>query len=670
MAFNDRPIVSESSERSEESVQAVKQILSQKQGFISREDLPDVGVDLQVELIENGQATNNRFVVQIKSSQTLTNVTVDEEDLISYPFLTSRLGYLCRHSPGYGLIIVYDDTSRIAYYDLIENIVGRLSSRKDPSEWHVQERVNIHIPVKNVLNRDAAKEIHAVMSTRFKNHSLLIAHRGLEYNIPIIDPRAEAAPTDFRDPHHAAKLIRDYGIFLFNNRDFAFLLELVQRLTVQEIESSVDIRFIVAIAFMESGKLIDADYHLRKLRAAASDLDEEKAALIRLYSAKADFRFGRIDAHTYLREMQSVIPDMKLAANQLSTRIRIDSLEIVLPESSPETRKRLATQLRSTIKLINETELDPHTKKILMLFAAGNLHQLAINLLATRLTQLRIMEKTFGPQPLSRRVAQAQEVMAMMEEATSLVRKVWSTLDEKEQNGRLGAHVHDRLASMFLAFAFNMLMLDAGKKDEQSSEAIYVQRYSIAIAAFNFFIGQGEYEEAYSSLTTAMEIGELYNHHFGKTIEGPPPEELRQRIDHLARETGRDPYNSMVKQYLHEALPEILKEDGFTDMTDLEITKFAETYATSIMLPEGRIQNIVSDIQAMRRFKNAIPDPDAILLQDLHHASNLTTLYANPIIHIGRCKRCGFSTKPTTNVEEVIKEYLSNHGQSCKKRNT
>ena len=63
MAFNHRPIIARSSERSEESVQAVRHFLSQKNGFISREDLPDFGIDLQVELIENSRATNNRFVV-------------------------------------------------------------------------------------------------------------------------------------------------------------------------------------------------------------------------------------------------------------------------------------------------------------------------------------------------------------------------------------------------------------------------------------------------------------------------------------------------------------------------------------------------------------------------------------------------------------------------------
>lgn len=61
MAFNDKPIISESSERSEASVLCTKNLLSQKNGFICREDMPDLGVDLQVELIENGDATNNRF---------------------------------------------------------------------------------------------------------------------------------------------------------------------------------------------------------------------------------------------------------------------------------------------------------------------------------------------------------------------------------------------------------------------------------------------------------------------------------------------------------------------------------------------------------------------------------------------------------------------------------
>lgn len=668
MAFDDRPIIAKSAERSEESVQAVRHVLSQKNGFISREDLPDFGVDLQVELIENSQATNNRFVVQIKSSKTLTHITVGEEALISYTFLTSRLGYLCRHSPGYGLIILYDDSSQIAYYDFVENVVTRLSSHKKPEEWQSQEQVNIHIPSRNVLNPDSANQVHATMSNRFKNHSLLIAHRGSEYNIPILNPEAEST-IDFRDPNHIAKLVRRYGIFLFNNRDFDFLLSLIQKLTVHEIESSVEIRFIVAIAFVESGKLIDADYHLSKLRASPDELDKEKAAFLRLYSAEVDFRFGRIDAQKYLLETQSVIPDMKLPANQLSTRIRLDFLEILLSfgNKSPQTQQRLASQLQNTIKLVSESKLEAPAKNILLLYAAGNLYQLGINLFSTSITRLRIIEKTFGLPPLPLRIAEAKQVLNIIEAATSIVQNVWSALDEKQRNGRLGAHVNYRLASMFFTLAFNMLMVDSGKRDQKNAEPLYAQRYSAAIAAFNYFIQQSEYDQAYSALTTAIEIGQLYNYHFGKTVEGPSAQDLQQRLDQLTKETGRAPYHSLVRKFLHETLPEIQKQDDLTGMELPEITNFAETYADNLGLPKERIKNIVADILAMKRFKNAIPDKNAMLLQDLHHASSITTLYATPIIHIGRCQRCGFSTNPTTNVEDIIKEYLSTHGQSCKK---
>jgi hypothetical protein len=548
VAFNDRPIIAESSKQSEESVQAVKQVLSQKNGFISREDLPDLGVDLQVELIENGQATNNRFVVQIKSSKTLKHVAINEEEVISFTFLTSRLGYLCRHSPGYGLIIVYDDSSRIAYYDFVENVVNRLSSRQNPSEWQAQEHVNIHIPTSNVLDHDSSKLIHDTISTRFKNHSLLIAQRGFEYNIPILIPEVEGTSIDFHDPTQVAKLIRDYGFFLFNNRDFEFLLGLIQKLTIQEIESSVDVRFIIAIAFVESGKIIDADYHLHKLRAISDGLDKEKAALLRLYSAKVDFRFGRIDTQEYLLEIQSVMPDMQLPANRLSTRIKIDFLEVALSfgNRSRETQERLLLQLRDTIKLVSESNIEQHTKNILLLYAAANLHQLGINLLTTSITRFRIVEKTFGPPPLYSRIAEAKHVIGVIEAATSIVQDVWRALEEKERNGRLGAHVHYRLASMFFSFTFNMLMLKSGERDQESSETLYAQKYSSAIAASNYFIQELEYDEAYSSLTTADEIGELYKYHFGKVIQGPSAQDLQERINQLSKETGREPHHSLL----------------------------------------------------------------------------------------------------------------------------
>src|SRR5687768_7135691 len=107
MAFSDNPIVDDRSERSEESVLSVRQIFTKKNGFISREENPDYGVDLDVELISEHGATSNKFPIQIKSANQVTIVEVNGTNFISVQFKTSRLGYLCRRAPAYGIVVIY-----------------------------------------------------------------------------------------------------------------------------------------------------------------------------------------------------------------------------------------------------------------------------------------------------------------------------------------------------------------------------------------------------------------------------------------------------------------------------------------------------------------------------------------------------------------------------------
>jgi hypothetical protein len=671
VAFNDKPIISESSERSEASVLYTKNLLSQKNGFICREDTPDFGVDLQVELIENGHATNYRFVIQIKSSQSLNHIKKDEKEFISYKFLTSRLGYLCRHFPGYGLIIIYDDSTGIAYYDFIENIVTLLSSQKGSSEWQAQESVNIHIPVENILNTDSTKEIHEKFNTLFKNHSLLIELHGAEFNIHVLGLESAHFDIDLHDAKRVAKDIEDFGALLFNNRDFEILFSLINELTVREIDNSLDVRFIVSIALAETGRLTDADYHLRKLRANLVSLSKEKAALIRLYSAKIDFHFGRIDAVKYLHEVRSILPNMESAFNRLSTQLRIDSLDIVLAfgNMNRDIDEQLIKNLYDTIRDIEESKIEHFMKILLRLYAAGYLHQLGIKLLSTSIIRLRIKEKTFGPLLLADRVAEAQRVSRITHNALQMVQGIWESLSDKEKETILGAHVHYRLAEMFFSFSFTSFMLNGGASGNEV-ESPFLERYSFAITAFNIFIQNAEYDGAYSAITTAYEIGTLYDNIFNKEMKTPPIQDVIDRIQQLSTETGRAYYKSLVKEYVDENLPQIKKpQDGrdFVEMDDLEIDKYAQTYAATLGLPNNRIVRIADDLRAIKSFKSIFQDKDAVLLQDIRHTHSVDTLYASTIIYTGRCLHCGFTTAPSAVVENIIKEFSSSHGKSCLK---
>jgi hypothetical protein len=64
MSFYDDPVIDDNAKRSQESVHFVKGLFSEKNGFVYREENPDYGVDLDVELMVDGKAhppKNSRY---------------------------------------------------------------------------------------------------------------------------------------------------------------------------------------------------------------------------------------------------------------------------------------------------------------------------------------------------------------------------------------------------------------------------------------------------------------------------------------------------------------------------------------------------------------------------------------------------------------------------------
>jgi len=149
MAFSNSPIVDTSAKASEESILFIRSILSTKNGFICREESPDYGCDLELEVITNGQnASGKKIPVQVKSWKRCKIIKLNTENYISKPFNTSRLAYLCQRPPAYGLILIYDEPNTKCYFDFVEDIMARLDNSHLDDSWRDQESVSIHIPVK------------------------------------------------------------------------------------------------------------------------------------------------------------------------------------------------------------------------------------------------------------------------------------------------------------------------------------------------------------------------------------------------------------------------------------------------------------------------------------------------------------------------------------------
>jgi len=175
MGFNDHPKVDDNSKRSEESVNVLRPLFSRKNGFIFREEQPDYGVDVDVELvINNEEASSLKFAIQIKSKNELKITTEQNEKLVSLSFDVSRIGYLAKRLPAYGLVVAYDEKTKTSYFGYVEDIVARLDNHPHRAGWREQVSTTILFPPV-ILTNDVVHQIHKKMVLRHENHAKLIA---------------------------------------------------------------------------------------------------------------------------------------------------------------------------------------------------------------------------------------------------------------------------------------------------------------------------------------------------------------------------------------------------------------------------------------------------------------------------------------------------------------
>ena len=176
MAFNDNPNIDDYSKNCEDSVLAVKNLLRQKNGFICRTVNPDFGIDEDVELNlynevtkKHDKASNKHFSLQLKSIDKDDNdkfITRNGIKYIKLQFETSRLGYILRRPPAYGVVIIYDVREEKLYYDYGEEIYYRLNDLHGNDEWKNSEKPLIYIPVEIILNEKAVNSIYEFMVER------------------------------------------------------------------------------------------------------------------------------------------------------------------------------------------------------------------------------------------------------------------------------------------------------------------------------------------------------------------------------------------------------------------------------------------------------------------------------------------------------------------------
>ncbi len=325
MAFHDSPIIDKNAERSEESVLLVRTFFSKKNGFISREVASDdYGVDINCELIVDGNVTHSIFPIQIKSAAKAQYIFKNGEKHYNLTFLTSRLGYLSRSQAFFAsMIIYYDESQNILYFDFVTEILNRLLIGKKDDSWMNQKTVQISFPESKAITHISIKKLHEKIGKRFE----LVMDGIKNIDFDFVHLKSRVVVEKGNQIQDIVDTLKKYGSYLFNSRKYNELISLLEQLPKKYIDSP-RIAYLAALVYTESSQVLSADYFLKICLNNLSNFSEDGREALLMQKFKNDFQLGISTYDELLKQLDELEQEVKSEDHKISIELNRNQVEI------------------------------------------------------------------------------------------------------------------------------------------------------------------------------------------------------------------------------------------------------------------------------------------------------------------------------------------------------
>jgi len=664
MAFDDHPQVDEAAKRSEESVLFTKLVLSRKNGFISREETPDYGADLSVELISDREnATGYIFAVQIKSTENAKKVNVNNERYVSYSIATSRLGYLCRRIPGLGLIILYEHSNERCYFDYVENIVARISLVKGNENWKQQTEVTMHIPELNILSKREAVLIHENIKNKFLNHLALIDEHGADFGIEnhfSMDSSSEDNLPDIQNPLKLASWLDSNGLQLVHNQEFGLLSTLITNLRYEDIKKSNNLILLAAVGFVETGRYLDAELYVQNACLRIDEYSTEYQEIVQLLKLKADAYFGRKSLNEIHYELDNLIRNTNNTSIKLSLKAWHLRNSILLMFENKSFDYNIFDEFSLYFEQVSAADFEDDVKYVLFLTNCDSILGIYLELLAKIQLKTSIQKRLGVIGQDASLFSEYRFVASIFESLMKLVEDAIKVAEETE-NEILKASANLRLVKYFWATILNTTISNESKKLslEPAVEAEFKGLLYRAVNATKTFETAGHAGEAYQALGVAYELTVLFEHIYGGSLP-ISSSSIKTNISTFEREIGVQKKFQSITEKKIEQIKQISEIDSTQHIKKLNndsIDELAENLLFSLNLPPDRLPNIIKNIHNQRDFSLANKNSNLILLEQKSHMESQETMFAKPIKYKLYDKKSGLTSIEYSDVSELILAY-------------
>lgn len=649
MAFDELPQVDRPSLNSDASAIELQILLNRNSGFILREDVPDLGCDFDVELIKNEtQASNWRFALQLKSVESISFIR--DGQYLSYSFKTSRLGYLLRRQPAYGIVVVYDVVSKKLYYDYADEIYNRLMQDRVSDDWKANDQVNILIPVDNVLTKQSAEALHKKFISRFEQGALMQLSQGAKYGLPTISLEAKSG-FDFNNLDDVKKALKKWGMNLLSQFDLQIVYDLVSRLPTAQILSDKEVCLIALIVYAEAGKYADSVFYTERIRKRY-ELTEFETGSVDFIELKNQLRLGDIGPKEYIERTRKLLPDV-VNANSLTLRVNILYFELCMVKGLEPMPLDMGEQIQQLFFDIDSADIDALQKQYLKLWNAENMERWIGHFRAEGFTELAVRENMGKPLTLSERLQRADSVVRVHNMFYTFLNDIDKYAKENE-NLILQAHVIKLMIRFELSFEIDQISHDSPLPNEVESKV--PKLLTLARSACSTFLLNNLYNDAYQILLFQIDlyyvgvnryriendemIDELHNikialekeFEFDGELSIPPL--LKRKADN----SNEKPFNLSL----------------LVGLNDGQLDTLAEIMMQSNKFPKAKKINITKQMKSYQLFYERCKDP-SIEVQEVLVPDDIG--YSNPVFFILKNRITNMVSLPSSDMDGLLKSW-------------
>ncbi|WP_018629629.1 DUF4365 domain-containing protein [Niabella aurantiaca] len=645
MAINDKPKVDPSAMNSARSERKLNDWLNEDFGFILRKETPDKGCDYMCELMEGDEATNLKFPIQLKSIQ--SPELAQNSTYISYPMLTSRLGYMLNLLPTTGIIVLYDVSSEKLYYDFSCKIFDRINSDRGSGKWTRQEFVNIHVPIANQITEETIKNLHVSLKTIFDNAAKMQLANGGKYELPIVDIPGDR-PFDWNNKEHLKGALKQFGLALLTHFDLAPVFHSLCQFTQQEIETNRDLLILACIAYGETGHFYQSDLFIRKLKRNF-DLDEAERTMIDYAESKNLMQLGRITAADFIQRLEENKPQIRDIHNKLIMRINLQRLHIMDIKELNPTPPDITAEMGSIFETIEMSGLDEEIKDMLTLWNAEQeshliTHQLHLDFLSYTLSQT-----VNSDLPMEERRQMADRFISSETLFLKRVDAIYKRAFDK-QHKHIMATALSLLARHFIYKLFAFISQGAPFPEPEEQHKKF---FNFAFQAYQLFAEISQLKDAHYCLSNALEI--MYS---AKYYTNAPVDEDFENLmadkDRIEKHLMLDTYPLQIPILIEKVKKnaEEKKDNSLVGLSDNQIQQLAKVLFAPFRFPQGRFIHLLNELRATQLFQQRCSASDISLLYS--YDDNPNNRYSEPVSFVLKNRTTGLESLPSKNIDALL----------------